>query len=53
MVREAEGGCRPVVVRVTPWRDGAPRAHRGLEERDADYRFELMEDPMRFFKVFK
>jgi hypothetical protein len=39
---------------VTPWRDGAPHAHIEIwKSRDADYRFERMEDPMRFFKAFK
>jgi murein DD-endopeptidase MepM/ murein hydrolase activator NlpD len=43
-----------VVARVTPWRDGAPHAHIEIwKSRDADYRFERMEDPMRFFKAFK
>jgi murein DD-endopeptidase MepM/ murein hydrolase activator NlpD len=43
-----------VVARVTPWRDGAPHAHIEVwKSRDADYRFELMEDPMKFFKAFK
>ena len=43
-----------VVARVTPWRDGAPHAHIEVwKSRDADYKFEFMEDPMRFFKVFK
>ncbi len=43
-----------VVARVTPWRDGAPHAHIEVwKSKDADYRFEFMEDPMSFFKVFK
>lgn len=43
-----------VVARVTPWRDGAPHAHIELwKDRNADYRFERMEDPMKYLKVFK
>ena len=43
-----------VVARVTPWRDGAPHAHIEVwKNRDANYRFERMEDPMKYFKVFK
>jgi murein DD-endopeptidase MepM/ murein hydrolase activator NlpD len=43
-----------VVARVTPWRDGAPHAHIEVwKSRDADYRFEFMEDPMSLLKVFK
>ena len=43
-----------VVARVTPWRDGAPHAHIEVwKSRDADYRFEFMEDPMKYFKAFK
>jgi murein DD-endopeptidase MepM/ murein hydrolase activator NlpD len=54
-VREGEKvQAGQVVARVTPWRDGAPHAHIEVwKSRDADYRFELMEDPMRFFKAFK
>jgi murein DD-endopeptidase MepM/ murein hydrolase activator NlpD len=43
-----------VVARVTPWRDGAPHAHIELwKDRNADYRFERMEDPMKYLKVFR
>jgi murein DD-endopeptidase MepM/ murein hydrolase activator NlpD len=43
-----------VVARVTPWRDGAPHAHIEVwKSRDADYRIEFMEDPMKHFKPFK
>jgi murein DD-endopeptidase MepM/ murein hydrolase activator NlpD len=43
-----------VVARVAPWKDGAPHAHIELwKSRDANYRFEQMEDPMKYLKVFK
>jgi len=43
-----------VVAKVTPWRDGAPHAHIELwKSRDANYRFEQMEDPMKYLKIFK
>jgi murein DD-endopeptidase MepM/ murein hydrolase activator NlpD len=43
-----------VVAKVTPWRDGASHAHIELwKDRNADYRFERMEDPMRYLKVFR
>jgi murein DD-endopeptidase MepM/ murein hydrolase activator NlpD len=43
-----------VVARVTPWKDGAPHAHIEVwKDREADYRFERMEDPMKYFRVFK
>ena len=43
-----------VVARVTPWRDGAPHAHIELwKSRNANYRYEQMEDPMKYLKVFK
>jgi murein DD-endopeptidase MepM/ murein hydrolase activator NlpD len=43
-----------VVARVTPWRDGAPHAHIELwKSRNANYRYEQMEDPMKYFKVFR
>ena len=31
----------------------AGQAREVWKSRDADYRFEFMEDPMKFFKVFK
>ena len=38
---------------MTPWRDGAPHAHIEVwKNRDANYRFERMEDPMKYFKAF-
>ncbi len=43
-----------VVAKVTPWKDGAPHAHIELwKSRSANYRFEQMEDPMKYLKVFK
>jgi murein DD-endopeptidase MepM/ murein hydrolase activator NlpD len=43
-----------VVAKVTPWEGGAPHAHIELwRSRDANYRFEQMEDPMKYLKVFK
>lgn len=43
-----------VVAKVTPWEGGAPHAHIELwKNRDANYRFEQMEDPMKYLKVFK
>jgi murein DD-endopeptidase MepM/ murein hydrolase activator NlpD len=43
-----------VVAHVTPWEDGAPHAHIELwKDRNANYRFEQMEDPMTYLKIFK
>lgn len=43
-----------VIAHVTPWLDGAPHAHIEVwKSRDGGYRFENMEDPMKFFKAFK
>jgi murein DD-endopeptidase MepM/ murein hydrolase activator NlpD len=43
-----------VVAKVTPWKDGAAHAHIEVwKDRNANYRFERMEDPMKYLKVFK
>jgi murein DD-endopeptidase MepM/ murein hydrolase activator NlpD len=43
-----------VVAKVTPWRDGPPHAHIELwKNRNSNYRFEEMEDPMNYLKIFK
>ena len=52
--RAAEGGAGQVVARVTPWRTARRTRHIEVwKNRDANYRFERMEDPMKYFKAFK
>jgi murein DD-endopeptidase MepM/ murein hydrolase activator NlpD len=43
-----------VVAHVTAWEDGGPHAHIELwKNRNANYRYEQMEDPMTYLKIFK
>jgi murein DD-endopeptidase MepM/ murein hydrolase activator NlpD len=47
-------GAGQIVATVTPWRGGAPHAHIELwKSRSANYRYEQMEDPMKYLKVFR